>query len=157
MDLWSWHYFDGVKISTHLLLVISSFLNRKRHKWSNLPLLWAHLSLFGILIWPWSIWSLTLTNGTFDQSQTVNWFQRYEFLCSEFLSNELFSSHRQTEGDECEPTMHEHWRAQKLVLTLLLWYRSLEHVFVSYNVDTLSVPSSIYERGPNFHLILMPP
>ncbi len=35
-------------------------------QWSNLTLLWAHLPLFGILIWPWPMWPLTLTHVTFD-------------------------------------------------------------------------------------------
>ncbi len=30
-------------------------------KWSNLTLMWAHLPLFGPLIWPWPLWPLTLT------------------------------------------------------------------------------------------------
>ncbi len=32
--------------------------------WSNLTLMWAHLPLFGTLIWPWAMWPLTYV--TFD-------------------------------------------------------------------------------------------
>ena len=38
--------------------------HRWAQKWSNLTLLWAHLPLFGSLIWPWPTWPLTLTHVT---------------------------------------------------------------------------------------------
>ncbi len=36
------------------------------YEWSNLTFSWAHLPLFGTLVWPWPTWPLTLTHVTFD-------------------------------------------------------------------------------------------
>ncbi len=64
-------------------------------KWSNLTLSWAHLPLFGILIWPWPKWPLTwpmwpLASGSNLNEITKNSWKKSRFSNMVTLTSDLW-------------------------------------------------------------------